>query len=225
MGESLAEKIRSQFPAGSIDVVMPIPDSSRPAAMQLALRLGIEYREGFIKNRYIGRTFIMPGQAARKKSVRQKLNAIASEFKDKSVLIVDDSIVRGTTSQEIVQMARDSGAKKVIFASAAPPVRFPNVYGIDMPTRSELIAFGRTDEEICRAIGADALIYQDIDAMKSGVMDFNNELEDLEASCFDGRYITGDVTEKLLDSLESARLNSGTEATRRQLALNLSNDD
>lgn len=122
-------------------------------------------------------------------------------------------------------MARDSGAKKVIFASAAPPVRFPNVYGIDMPTRSELIAFGRTDEEICRAIGADALIYQDIDAMKSGVMDFNDQLEDLEASCFDGRYITGDVTEKLLDSLESARLNSGTEATRRQLALNLSNDD
>ncbi|MEN9772225.1 MAG: amidophosphoribosyltransferase [Pseudomonadota bacterium] len=225
MGESLAEKIRSQFPAGSIDVVMPIPDSSRPAAMQLALRLGIEYREGFIKNRYIGRTFIMPGQAARKKSVRQKLNAIASEFKDKSVLIVDDSIVRGTTSQEIVQMARDSGAKKVIFASAAPPVRFPNVYGIDMPTRGELIAFGRTDEEICRAIGADALIYQDIDAMKHGVMDFNDKLEDLEASCFDGRYITGDITEKLLDSLESARLNSGTEATRRQLALNLSNDD
>lgn len=225
MGESLAEKIRTQFPAGSIDVVMPIPDSSRPAAMQLALRLGIEYREGFIKNRYIGRTFIMPGQAMRKKSVRQKLNAIASEFKDKNVLIVDDSIVRGTTSQEIVQMARDSGAKKVIFASAAPPVRFPNVYGVDMPTRSELIAFGRSDEEICKAIGADALIYQDIESMKNDVLNLNPALDGLEASCFDGHYITGDVTEKLLNSLETSRQRSGEEATRKQLALNLSTDD
>jgi amidophosphoribosyltransferase len=224
MGESLAEKIRSQFPSGAIDVVMPIPDSSRPAAMQLALRLGIEYREGFIKNRYIGRTFIMPGQAARKKSVRQKLNAIASEFKDKSVLIVDDSIVRGTTSQEIVQMARDSGAKRVIFASAAPPVRFPNVYGIDMPTRGELIAFGRTDEEICKAIGADALIYQDIESMKQDVRSLNDKLEGLEASCFDGDYITGDVSAELLDLLESSRISSGAEAARRQLALNLSDD-
>jgi amidophosphoribosyltransferase len=225
MGESLAEKIRAQFPVGSIDVVMPIPDSSRPAAMQLAMRLGIEYREGFIKNRYIGRTFIMPGQATRKKSVRQKLNAIASEFKDKSVLIVDDSIVRGTTSQEIVQMARDSGAKRVIFASAAPPVRFPNVYGIDMPTRGELIAFGRNDEEICKAIGADALIYQDIDSMKDDVLNLNPKLEGLEASCFDGHYITGDVTPKLLDFMETARLNSGEEAARKQLALNLNQDD
>jgi amidophosphoribosyltransferase len=224
MGESLAEKIRSQFPSGSIDVVMPIPDSSRPAAMQLAMRLGIEYREGFIKNRYIGRTFIMPGQAARKKSVRQKLNAIASEFKDKSVLIVDDSIVRGTTSQEIVQMARDSGAKRVIFASAAPPVRFPNVYGIDMPTRGELIAFGRTDDEICKAIGADALIYQDIESMKQDVRSLNGRLEGLEASCFDGDYITGDVSAELLDLLESSRISSGVEAARRQLALNLSDD-
>jgi amidophosphoribosyltransferase len=224
MGESLAEKIRKQFPSGSIDVVMPIPDSSRPAAMQLAMRLGVEYREGFIKNRYIGRTFIMPGQAARKKSVRQKLNAIASEFKDKSVLIVDDSIVRGTTSQEIVQMARDSGAKRVIFASAAPPVRYPNVYGIDMPTRGELIAFGRSDEEICRAIGADALIYQDIDSMKQDVRSLNTKLEGLEASCFDGQYITGDISAELLDLLESSRISSGAEATRRQLALNLSDD-
>ncbi len=209
MGESLAEKIRSQFPSGTIDVVMPIPDSSRPAAMQLAMRLGVEYREGFIKNRYIGRTFIMPGQAARKKSVRQKLNAIASEFKDKSVLIVDDSIVRGTTSQEIVQMARDSGAKRVIFASAAPPVRYPNVYGIDMPTRGELIAFGRTDEEICRAIGADALIYQDIESMKQDVRSLNTKLEGLEASCFDGEYITGDISAEVLDLLESSRISSG----------------
>jgi amidophosphoribosyltransferase len=193
--------------------------------MQLAMRLGIEYREGFIKNRYIGRTFIMPGQAARKKSVRQKLNAIASEFKDKKVLIVDDSIVRGTTSQEIVQMARDSGAKQVIFASAAPPVRFPNVYGIDMPTRGELIAFGRNDDEICKAIGADALIYQDIESMKSDILSLNPALRGLEASCFDGQYITGDVTERLLDLLESARIQGGEQATRQQLALNLHNDD
>ena len=225
MGESLADKVREAFPDGAIDVVMPIPDSSRPAAMQLAMRLGIDYREGFIKNRYIGRTFIMPGQAARKKSVRQKLNAIPYEFKGKSVLIVDDSIVRGTTSQEIVQMARDSGAKRVIFASAAPPVRFPNVYGIDMPTRGELIAFNRSDEEICRAIGADALIYQDIESMRTDVMALNRGISGLEASCFDGHYITGDVTARLLDILESSRVQGGTEATRKQLALNLSNDD
>src|SRR5450830_943279 len=162
MGEFLSEKIRRELSSGDIDVVMPIPDSSRPAAMELALKLGIEYREGFIKNRYIGRTFIMPGQGLRKKSVRQKLNAIGSEFKGKSVLLVDDSIVRGTTSREIVQMAREAGAKRVIFASAAPPVKFPNVYGIDMPTRDELIAYGRTDQEVCREITADALVYQDV---------------------------------------------------------------
>ena len=202
MGESLAEKVRAAFPSGAIDVVMPIPDSSRPAAMQLAMHLGIDYREGFIKNRYIGRTFIMPGQAARKKSVRHKLNAILYEFKGKNVLIVDDSIVRGTTSQEIVQMARDSGAQRVIFASAAPPVRFPNVYGIDMPTRSELIAFNRSDEEICRAIGADALIYQDIESMRGDVMRLNRGISGLEASCFDGHYVTGDITARLLDILE-----------------------
>jgi len=225
MGESLAEKVRAAFPSGAIDVVMPIPDSSRPAAMQLAMHLGIDYREGFIKNRYIGRTFIMPGQAARKKSVRQKLNAIPYEFKGKSVLIVDDSIVRGTTSQEIVQMARDSGAKRVIFASAAPPVRFPNVYGIDMPTRSELIAFNRSDEEICRAIGADALIYQDIESMRGDVMRLNRGISGLEASCFDGHYVTGDITARLLDILESSRIHGGAEATRKQLALNLSHDD
>ena len=225
MGESLAEKVRAAFPSGAIDVVMPIPDSSRPAAMQLAMHLGIDYREGFIKNRYIGRTFIMPGQAARKKSVRQKLNAIPDEFKGKNVLIVDDSIVRGTTSQEIVQMARDSGAQRVIFASAAPPVRFPNVYGIDMPTRSELIAFNRSDEEICRAIGADALIYQDIESMRGDVMRLNRGISGLEASCFDGHYVTGDITARLLDILESSRIHGGAEATRKQLALNLSHDD
>ncbi|NDB23740.1 MAG: amidophosphoribosyltransferase, partial [Burkholderiaceae bacterium] len=166
MGDYLAEKIRAEADVSKIDVVMPIPDSSRPAAMQVAKRLGISYREGFFKNRYIGRTFIMPGQAVRKKSVRQKLNAMRIEFKDKTVLIVDDSIVRGTTSYEIVQMARESGAKKVIFASAAPPVRFPNVYGIDMPTRSELVAYGRTHDEINQLIGADQLIYQSVEDMK-----------------------------------------------------------
>jgi amidophosphoribosyltransferase len=225
MGEYLAEKIRRQFPAGEIDVVMPIPDSSRPAAIQLAQALEIEYREGFIKNRYIGRTFLMPGQAMRKKSVRQKLNAIASEFKGKVVLLVDDSIVRGTTSREIVQMAREAGAKKVIFASAAPPVIFPNVYGIDMPTRDELIAYGRTNEEVCREITADALVYQDIDALKRAISDVNPALQNFEASCFDGIYVTGDVTREYLDRLEHARHNpkkvNVEDAARSQLNLNL----
>ncbi len=205
MGEYLAEKIRRELPLGDIDVVMPIPDTSRPSAMQMAMKLGLDYREGFLKNRYVGRTFIMPGQATRKKSVRQKLNAMSVEFKGKNVLLVDDSIVRGTTSREIVQMARDSGANKVFFASASPPVRFPNVYGIDMPTRSELIASGRSDEEIRLAIGADALVYQDIDAMKRSVTDLNPRLSSFEASCFDGRYVTGDVTEAYLYRVEAAR--------------------
>ncbi|NDB10005.1 MAG: amidophosphoribosyltransferase, partial [Burkholderiaceae bacterium] len=183
MGDYLAEKIRAETDVSKIDVVMPIPDSSRPAALQVAKRLGISYREGFFKNRYIGRTFIMPGQAVRKKSVRQKLNAMRIEFKDKTVLIVDDSIVRGTTSYEIVQMARESGAKKVIFASAAPPVRFPNVYGIDMPTRSELVAYGRTHDEINDLIGADQLIYQSVEDMKKAVQDINPNIKNFEASC------------------------------------------
>jgi amidophosphoribosyltransferase len=228
MGEFLAEKIVRQFPAGDIDVVMPIPDSSRPAAMELALKLGIEYREGFIKNRYIGRTFIMPGQALRKKSVRQKLNAIASEFKGKTVLLVDDSIVRGTTSREIVQMARESGAKRVIFASAAPPVKFPNVYGIDMPTRDELIAFGRTEEEVCREITADALVYQDVEAMKRAISDVNPALKSFEASCFDGHYVTGDISREYLDRIEFARKNPKPtldDVTRSQLNLNLARVD
>jgi amidophosphoribosyltransferase len=205
MGETLAQAVVQRFPKGDIDVVMPIPDSSRPAALQLAMHLNVPYREGFIKNRYVGRTFIMPGQEVRRKSVRQKLNAMATEFRGKNVLIVDDSIVRGTTSREIVSMARESGAKGVIFASAAPPVRFPNVYGIDMPTRHELIAHGRSDEEICEAIGADALIYQGIADMRSDVQGFNPQVKCLEASCFDGHYITGDVTPALLDRLEAAR--------------------
>lgn len=224
MGEYLAEKIKREY-KGEIDVVMPIPDSSRPAAIQLALALDIEYREGFIKNRYIGRTFLMPGQAMRKKSVRQKLNAIASEFKDKVVLLVDDSIVRGTTSREIVQMAREAGAKKVIFASAAPPVIFPNVYGIDMPTRDELIAYGRSTEEVCREITADALVYQDIDALKRAIADVNPALKNFEASCFDGVYVTGDVSQDYLDRLEYARHNPKAapveDAARSQLNLNL----
>jgi amidophosphoribosyltransferase len=203
---------------------MPIPDSSRPAAIQLALRLGVEYREGFIKNRYIGRTFIMPGQAARKKSVRQKLNAIPHEFKGKNVLLVDDSIVRGTTSREIVQMARDSGAKKVIFASAAPPVIYPNVYGIDMPTRDELIAYGRTTEEVCKEITADYLVYQDIDALKQSITDVNPKLTKFEASCFDGIYVTGDVSPDYLDKLEYNRHNpkpaAAEDTGRTQLNLN-----
>lgn len=205
MGETLAAQVAKAFPGGDIDVVMPIPDSSRPAALQLAMHLNVPYREGFIKNRYVGRTFIMPGQEVRKRSVRQKLNAMASEFKGKRVLIVDDSIVRGTTSREIVSMARESGARGVVFASAAPPVRFPNVYGIDMPTRRELIAHGRSDDEICEAIGADALVYQGIDAMKADVRGFNAAVTGLEASCFDGHYITGDVTAAWLDQLEEQR--------------------
>ncbi|HJU71570.1 MAG TPA: amidophosphoribosyltransferase [Paucimonas sp.] len=228
MGEHLAEKIRGQFSAGDIDVVMPIPDSSRPSAMELALKLNLDYREGFIKNRYIGRTFIMPGQAHRKKSVRQKLNAISAEFKGKSVLLVDDSIVRGTTSREIVQMARESGAKRVIFASAAPPVKFPNVYGIDMPTRNELIAYGRSDEEVCREITADALVYQDIEALKRSISDVNPMLKKFEASCFDGVYVTGDISRDYLDRIEFARNNprpDNEDTVRSQLNLNLAHVD
>jgi amidophosphoribosyltransferase len=206
LGEYLANRVARELRTGDIDVVMPIPDSSRPAAMQLANRLGLSYREGFIKNRYIGRTFIMPGQAVRARSVRQKLNAIGVEFKGKNVLLVDDSIVRGTTSQEIVLMAREAGANRVYFASSAPPVRFPNVYGIDMPTRAELIAASRTDDEIRRLIGADALIYQGIDDLKSAVRAGATHLDGFEASCFDGVYITGDVTAAYLDRIERARL-------------------
>jgi len=190
MGETLARRVISTVPPGDIDAIVPVPESSRPSAMQLAKRLGLPYREGFVKNRYVGRTFIMPGQEMRKKSVRQKLSVIGSEFKGRRVLLVDDSIVRGTTSKEIVQMARDAGASKVYLASAAPPVRYPNVYGIDMPTSAELIAHGRDNEAIRQWIGADALIYQDVQAMKQAVGSINPKVQGFETSCFDGNYIT-----------------------------------
>ncbi|MEG0923208.1 MAG: amidophosphoribosyltransferase [Comamonas sp.] len=203
LGETLAKRVVSTVPPNEIDAVIPIPESSRPSAMQLAQLLGKPYREGFVKNRYVGRTFIMPGQGARKKSVRQKLNAISSEFKGRNVLLVDDSIVRGTTSKEIVQMARDAGANKVFLASAAPPVRYPNVYGIDMPTASELVAHDRSMEEIRQYIGCDALIYQDVDAMKKAVGKLNPHVNGFEASCFDGVYVTGITPEGI------SRVNEG----------------
>ena len=205
MGEKLAERIRHEWPEHDIDVVIPIPDTSRSSAIELAAHLGVKYREGFVKNRYIGRTFIMPGQAVRQKSVRQKLNAMSIEFKGKNVLLVDDSIVRGTTSREIVQMVRDAGASKVFLASAAPPVRFPNVYGIDMPTREELVAHGRSTEEICQLIGCDALIYQDVEAMRQAIGQLNAALPGFDASCFDGIYVTGDITEETLARMQQER--------------------
>ncbi|MEE9332265.1 MAG: amidophosphoribosyltransferase [Methylophilaceae bacterium] len=225
MGESLAKKIKREWGDVDIDVVIPIPDTSRPSALQVGIALGLEYREGFIKNRYIGRTFIMPGQALRKKSVRQKLNPISVEFKGKNVLLIDDSIVRGTTSKQIIQMARDAGANKVYFASAAPPVCFPNVYGIDMPSRDELLATGRTDEEICQEIGADGLIYQDLDALEATITALNPALTDFDSSCFDGDYVTGDVDTNYLNYIEALRTDS-TQAqqppnTITQMDLNL----
>jgi amidophosphoribosyltransferase len=228
MGASLVEKMKREHADLDIDVVVPIPDSSRPSAMELSEGLGVSYREGFIKNRYIGRTFIMPGQEVRKKSVRQKLNAIGMEFKGKNVLLVDDSIVRGTTSREIVQMAREAGAHKVFFASAAPPVRYPNVYGIDMPTSQELIAYGKSDAEIAREIGADRLIYQDLDALIEDCRSVNPAIEEFETSCFSGQYVTGDVTPEYLASIEALR-NDGElarrEASAAQLDLNLATSD
>jgi amidophosphoribosyltransferase len=205
MGRHLAGKIRRTIVPMDIDVVIPVPDTSRPSALEIANVLSIPYREGFVRNRYIGRTFIMPGQTIRKKSVRQKLNVMGMEFKGKNVLIVDDSIVRGTTSREIVQMAREAGANKVYFASAAPPVRFPNVYGIDMPTRKELIATGRTEAEIAREISADAVIYQDLEALIASVREANPALARFEMSCFDGVYVTGDVTSEYLAEVETER--------------------
>lgn len=205
LGETLAQRLISSIRPSEIDVVIPIPESSRPSAMQLAQRIGKPYREGFVKNRYVGRTFIMPGQGVRRKSVRQKLNAIGVEFKDRNVLLVDDSIVRGNTSKEIVQMAREAGARKVYMASAAPPVRFPNVYGIDMPTSEELIAHQRTIEEIRAFIGADALIYQDVDAMKRVVGALNPSVQGFEASCFDGHYIAGNISAADAESMAAQR--------------------
>ncbi len=206
LGETLAKRVISTVPPNEIDVVIPIPESSRPSAAQLAQLLGLPYREGFVKNRYVGRTFIMPGQGVRKKSVRQKLNVIASEFKGRNVLLVDDSIVRGTTSREIVQMARDAGARKVYLASAAPPVRYPNVYGIDMPTSSELVAHNRTVEEVREYIGCDQLIYQDVDGMKKAIGSLNKSVAGFDASCFDGVYVTGDITAGDIERLNEKRV-------------------
>nr|WP_300308229.1 amidophosphoribosyltransferase [Halomonas sp.] len=205
MGRKLADRIKSEWPDHDIDVVIPIPDTSRTSALELAQHLGVTYREGFMKNRYIGRTFIMPGQTLRKKSVRQKLNAIDVEFKGKNVLLVDDSIVRGTTCKQIIQMAREAGANKVYFASAAPPVRYPNVYGIDMPAASELIAHGRTEEEVGELIGADRIVYQDLDDLKNACREVNPALDEFDCSVFDGAYITGDIDAAYLADLEASR--------------------
>ena len=205
MGDHLAEKILREFPDHDIDVVIPIPDTSRTSAVQVAHGLGVKFREGFMKNRYIPRTFIMPGQAIREKSVKQKLNAMDLEFRDKNVLLVDDSIVRGTTSREIVKMARKAGAKKVYFASASPPVRYPNVYGINMPSSTELIAHGRDEKEVEILIGADWLVYQDLNALVESVQYEHSAINRFDASCFSGEYVTGDVTEDYLKRLAKKR--------------------
>lgn len=214
MGDKLAEKIRRERPNHDIDVVIPIPDTSRTAAMQVAQQLGIKYREGFIKNRYIGRTFIMPGQEQREKSVRSKLNAIELEFRGKNVLLVDDSIVRGTTSAQIIDVAREAGARKVYFASAAPPVRFPNVYGIDMPAASELVASGRTVDEVAKTIGADWLIYQDLSDLEQACHHDNAKIAEFDTSCFSGEYVTGDITPEYLERLRVERSDAAKTSRR-----------
>lgn len=229
MGDALADKIEREWPNNDIDVVIPIPDTSRTSALQLANRLGVDFREGFMKNRYIGRTFIMPGQQQRRKSVRQKLNAIGLEFKDKNVLLVDDSIVRGTTCNEIIEMARDAGANKVYFASAAPEVRYPNVYGIDMPAAKELIAHGRSNEEIRELIGADKLIYQDLDDLRAAVQTHKASVRRFDCSVFNGEYITGDIDAAYLSDLEAAR-NDLSQTKKREkddesALVDLHNDD
>nr|CAG8477281.1 10512_t:CDS:10 [Entrophospora candida]CAG8530941.1 2784_t:CDS:10 [Entrophospora candida] len=212
MGEFLADKmIKTCGENLDIDVVIPVPDTSRVAALQVSYKLKITYREGFIKNRYVGRTFIMPGQQMRRKNVRRKLNAMALEFADKNVLIVDDSIVRGTTSKEIVQMAREAGAKKVYFASCAPPIRYPNVYGIDMPSRQELVAHNRDDEKIAQEIGADKVIYQELDDLIESCRKFNRNILNFDCSVFDGHYVTGGVTEEYLKFLENSRNDSAKD--------------
>ena len=205
MGEHLAEKILRDRPDHDIDVVIPIPDSSRTSALEVAHRLGVKYREGFIKNRYIGRTFIMPGQEMRRQSVRRKLNAIDLEFRDKNVLLIDDSVVRGTTSRQIIEMAREAGARRVYFASASPPVRFPNVYGIDMPAASELVASGRTEEQVQEFIGADWLVYQDLDDLIKAVHHDDAKVTEFDTSCFSGEYVTGDISPDYLCKLEQQR--------------------
>jgi len=216
MGEQLAGKIVRDFPDHDIDVVIPIPDTSRTSAVQVAHHLGVKYREGFIKNRYIGRTFIMPGQAERSRSVRHKLNAIGLEFRKKNVLLVDDSIVRGTTSRQIIKLAREAGARRVYFASAAPPVRHPNVYGIDMPAASELIANGRSVEEIQALIGADRLIYQDLHGLVRSVKHDNSAITEFDTSCFSGEYVTGNVTEEYLHEIEERRNDAAKQRRERE---------
>ena len=221
MGRKLAEKIRRDWTDHDIDVVIPVPDTSRTAALDMANALGLTYREGFMKNRYIGRTFIMPGQRVRQKSVRQKLNPIGLEFRNKNVLLVDDSVVRGTTSRQIIQMAREAGARRVYLASAAPPVRYPNVYGIDMPAPDELIAHGRSDEEVARAIGADRLIYQDLDDLVAAVRGRRTHIDRFDCSCFDGDYVTGDVTDSYLRQVEALRSDGAKTARERAEAATL----
>jgi amidophosphoribosyltransferase len=220
MGDRLADKIRRLRPDHDIDVVIPIPDTSRTAALQLAQGLGLKFREGFIKNRYIGRTFIMPGQEQRQKSVRSKLNAIDLEFRNKNVLLIDDSIVRGTTSAQIIELAREAGAKKVYFASAAPPVRHPNVYGIDMPAASELVAAGRTEDEVRDLIGADWLVYQDLEDLVLACQHDDARVSEFDTSCFSGTYVTGDVTPEYLERLRSER-SDAAKARRRVAQSNL----
>lgn len=223
MGEKLAAKIKREWGEDhGIDVVIPIPDTSRTAALELANNLNVKYREGFMKNRYIGRTFIMPGQSQRKKSVRQKLSPVELEFKGKNVLLVDDSIVRGTTCKEIIQMARDVGARKVFFASAAPAVRYPNVYGIDMPAKSELIAHGHTEQEVCELIGADGLIYQDLDDLIASATEGNPEITEFDCSVFNGKYVTGDIDDAYLERLEKSR-NDGAKRKVENVTIDLPN--
>lgn len=224
MGVKLGERIQREYPDHDIDVVIPIPDTSRTSALEVASVLDVKYREGFIKNRYIGRTFIMPGQTVRKKSVRQKLNPIDLEFKGKNVLLVDDSIVRGTTSSQIVEMAREAGAKKVYMASAAPAVRYPNVYGIDMPAREEFIANGRTTEEVAREIGADWLVYQDLDDLIEAVRQGNPSLQRFDASCFNGEYVTGDVDADYLERLQRARSDCAKPARGNSAPVDIHNN-
>ena len=222
MGEALAKKILREWPEHDIDVVIPVPDTARTAALELAHQLGVNYREGFIKNRYIARTFIMPGQGERKRSVRRKLNPINLEFHGKNVLVVDDSIVRGTTSEQLVQLARAAGARKVYFASAAPPVRYPNVYGIDMPTPSELVAFGREESEVAEFLGADRLFYQDLDDLKKAVSEGSERINGLDSSCFDGHYVTGDVG---ADYLQKVGLRRSEKAKQKSLDLGDEDED
>lgn len=219
MGDKLADQLKRDWPDHDIDVVIPVPDTSRSAAIQMAHHLGVKYREGFIKNRYIGRTFIMPGQELRQKSVRKKLNAIDLEFRDKNVLLVDDSVVRGTTCSQIIQMARDAGAKRVYFASAAPAVRYPNVYGIDMPAAKELIAHGRTTQEVQEAIGADKLIYQDLEDLIDAAREGNPEQSQFDDSVFSGNYVTGGVDQAYLDLLEAARNDDAKTQEAPEIAL------